>query len=135
MPKEVKDLLDKLKDEKFNTQSPITKNMASRILQVQTPGQAPIQTPISSMPLTPQTAAEYINSIAREMKPIGAEGIRQRITPKTSPMSFTEGMSEAEVDQEFERIFGKPTSQRLSGISLNAKRDMIGRYKLKETGE
>ena len=136
VPQTVAAQISKEEKPKDETSSPISPEMASQMLQVQTPGQAPIEKPAKQTSVTPQSVAEYMKTVP-VAKQITAtpDAMRQRITPKQGVMSFTAGMSKAEVDQEFERIFGKPTSQRLADLSLNAKRDMIGRYRLKQAGE
>ena len=138
-PAAVSAAISKQEGPKFNLPSPITQQAAARMLQVQTPGQSPIRTPIDGAPLsvTPETTAQYIRSSARGVRPIEGNISTRPLTTqgpseiKRPEMSFTKGMSDAEVSAEFEKIFGKEDKN----LPIGVKKDMIERFRLGEMAE
>ena len=130
----------------FNVQSPISQEMASRLLAAQTPGQ--VSTPLTGRPLTtqagdrfkfdssvPASVASAINRVTPVRTPLGQEPLTQTERSiaggkqgEREMASFTKGMSDAEVNAEFEKIFGKETQD----LSIEMKKDMIERFRLGE---
>jgi hypothetical protein len=116
------------------------------MLSVQTPGQ--VSTPLTGRDLTtqdrdrfkfdsavPASVAASMNRVSPVRTPLGQEPLTQtekRIAGgkkgEREMASFTKGMSAAEINAEFEKIFGK--EQR--NLSTEMKKDMIERFRLGE---
>ena len=145
-PQQVASAISASQQKSFNQASPITQEMASRLVAAQTPGQ--ISTPLTGRDLTtqdrdrfkfdsavPASVASSINRVTPVRTPLGQEPLTQTERSiaggkkgEKEMASFTKGMSAAEINAEFEKIFGK--EQR--NLSIEIKKDMIERFRLGE---
>jgi len=145
-PQQVAGAISGNQKKQFAQSSPISQEMASRMISVQTPGQ--LSTQLTGRPLTtqerdrfkfdsavPASVAASMNKITPVRTPLGQEPLTQTEKPigggkkgEREMASFTKGMSDAEVNAEFEKLFGK--EQR--NLSTEMKKDMIERFKLGE---
>ena len=145
-PQQVASAISANQKKQFAQSSPISQEMASRLLAAQTPGQ--VSTPLTGRPLTtqerdrfkfdsdvPASVAASMNRVSPVRTSLGQEPLTQ--TEKSiaggkkgerEMASFTKDMSDAEVNVEFEKIFGK--EQR--NLSTEMKKDMIERFRLGE---
>ena len=145
-PERIANAISANQQKAFSQPSPITQEIASRMLSVQTPGQ--VSTQLSGKPLTtqdrdrfkfdsavPASVAASMNRVSPVRTPLGQEPLTQTEKPiaggkkgEREMASFTKGMTDSEVNTEFEKLFGK--EQR--NLPTEVKKDMIERFRLAE---
>ena len=145
-PEQVASAISANQRKQFAQSSPISQEIASRMLSVQTPGQ--VSTQLTGRPLTtqerdrfkfdsavPASVAASMNKVTPVRTPLGQEPLTQTEKPiaggkkgEREMASFTKGMTDAEINSEFEKLFGKETKN----LSIEMKKDMIERFRLGE---